>query len=325
MSVLVTGGAGFIGSHLVEKLISSQEKVFVLDDLSGTSNYNFLQELGCESLEIIKGSISDKKIVTNLMSRVSQCYHLAASLGVQRITTNPISSLENNIRGTEIILNEAAKFNVRTIFASTSEIYGKNINVPLTENSDRVLGQTNIARWTYSESKAINEFYALELFQKGEFPVTIVRFFNTVGPRQSEHYGMVMPRFINSALRNEPIIVYGDGKQTRSFCAVTDAVSAIQLLMTNSASIGEVYNLGSDTEISILELANLVLALTNSNSKIVYIEQAEVFGNNFEEPRRRVPDISKIIQAIDWRPTSEITDIILQIVSYIKSSSHPIK
>jgi UDP-glucose 4-epimerase len=244
---------------------------------------------------------------------------------VQRINTNPISSLENNIKGTEIILKEAAKFNVRTIFASTSEIYGKNINVPLTEKSDRVLGQTNIARWTYSESKAINEFYALELFHKEEFPVTIVRFFNTVGPRQSEHYGMVMPRFINSALRNEPIVVYGDGKQTRSFCAVTDAVSAIQLLMANSASIGEVYNLGSDSEISILELAKIVLTLTNSNSKIVCIEQAEVFGNNFEEPRRRVPDISKIRQAIDWKPTRDVTDIILQIVSYIKSSSHSIK
>ena len=319
MCSLVTGGAGFIGSRLVEYLIQFEQKIIVLDDFSSKTNEKFIRKLNSDRIEIIEGSVLNQKLVSNIMSGVSHCYHLAATLGVQRINSDPIVALENNIKGSEVVLTQAAKFGVRTIVASTSEIYGKNINVPLSEHSDRILGQTNIARWTYSEAKAINEFYALELYNKHKFPMSIVRFFNTVGPRQSGTYGMVMPRFIESAITNKPIYVYGDGEQTRSFCSVSDAVIALKLIIDKPESIGEVYNLGSDYEISILDLAKLIIKLTNSKSEIIHVSHSEIFGVNFEEPRRRVPDISKIKGTIDWAPIKEVSTIVLEIAQHYKT------
>ena len=216
------------------------------------------------------------------------------------------------------MLSQANKRKVRTIFASSSEVYGKNPNMPLAENSDRVLGSTKIPRWSYSEAKALDELYAFELNKKENFPVTIARFFNTVGPRQNSSYGMVLPKFVKSAMLNQPLVVFGNGLQTRSFCSVTDAVLAIESLMNSISTIGQVFNVGSPVEISILDLAAKVINLTNSNSKIVFKEYSDEFGNDFEEPLRRVPDISKIKESIAWKPTISLDNIIIETLEYIK-------
>ena len=320
MSTLITGGAGFIGSHLAGYLAAKGEQVVVLDDFSSVSN-NISESLSSNELvKIVKGSILDKNLVEKSMQSVSKCYHLAAALGVERINSDPIKSLEVNINGTENVLNAAAKFKVRTLLASSSEIYGRNPNMPLTEESDRVLGSPKIARWSYSEAKAIDEFYAFELHKKSSFEVTIARLFNTVGPGQSGTYGMVLPRFITAALSNQALIVYGDGSQSRSFCAVSDVVEALDSLMNTSESIGQAYNIGSTNEISIKELAQKVIDLTGSKSQLVFKKHSEVFGDNFEEPTRRVPDISKIFKAIGWQSKKSLDVIILEVAEYIKAN-----
>jgi UDP-glucose 4-epimerase len=268
----------------------------------------------------VSGSILDQKLVEELMQSVTKCYHLAASLGVERINNDPIKSLEVNIKGTEIVLNAASKFNVRSLLASSSEVYGRNPSMPLTEESDRVLGSPKVARWSYSEAKAIDEFYAFELNKKDAFKVTIARLFNTVGPRQSGTYGMVLPRFVKAAINNQPITVYGDGTQSRSFCSVTDVVDALVLLMDSKESIGQAFNIGSTNEITITDLAQKVIKLTNSSSKLVYKKHSEVFGDNFEEPQRRVPDISKIKQAVGWQPKQSLDEVIIEIANYFRAN-----
>ena len=291
MSTLITGGAGFIGSHLAGYLAAKGEQVLVLDDFS-SENKNILKSLSNRELvKIVKGSILDKGLVEQTMQSVTKCYHLAAALGVERINTDPIKSLEVNINGTENVLNAAAKFKVRTLLASSSEIYGRNPNMPLTEESDRVLGSPKIARWSYSEAKAIDEFYAFELYKKSALEVTISRLFNTVGPGQSGVYGMVLPRFVKAALTGQPLLVYGDGSQSRSFCAVSDVVEALDSLIGDSESAGQAYNVGSTDEISIKDLAQKVIDVTGSKSHIDFKKHSEVFGDNFEEPARRVPEI----------------------------------
>ena len=320
MKTLITGGAGFIGSHLIEYLTSKNEQVLVLDDFSGSEELNLNRSLKSDLVEVINGSILDQKLVEDLMQSVTKCYHLAASLGVERINNDPLKSLEVNIKGTEIVLNAASKFNVRSLLASSSEVYGRNPSMPLTEESDRVLGSPKIARWSYSEAKAIDEFYAFELNKKDAFKVTIARLFNTVGPRQSGTYGMVLPRFIKAAISNQPLLVYGDGSQSRSFCAVFDVVVALDDLMGTSESIGQAYNIGSTNEISIKDLAAKVIELTNSKSQIVFKKHSDVFGDDFEEPIRRVPDISKISKAIGWKPKKSLDEIILEVAEYIKAN-----
>ena len=318
MKTLVTGGAGFIGSHLAERLLLTNREVIILDDFSGGSkkNLEFAQLNG--SVEIVSGSVLDQDLVSKLMERSDQCYHLAASLGVSKINSEPFSSFNTNYFGSEIVFSQATKRKVRTIFASSSEVYGKNLNMPLAENSDRVLGATKIPRWSYSEAKALDELYAFELYKKENFPVTIARFFNTVGPRQNSSYGMVLPKFVKSALLNQPLVVFGNGLQTRSFCSVTDAIVAIELLMNSELTIGQVFNVGSSVEISILDLATKVINVTNSNSKIVLKEYSDEFGNDFEEPYRRVPDISKIKETVGWKPTISLDNIIIETIEYIK-------
>jgi UDP-glucose 4-epimerase len=273
-------------------LISKDDQILILDSSSDKTVIDLYRQFRKNKIKIITGSILNQELVIELMKSVTNCYHLAASLGVTQINNDPLKSLEVNIKGTEIVLNAASKFNVRTLFTSSSEVYGRNPNMPLTEESDRVLGSPKVARWSYSEAKAIDEFYAFELNKKDAFKVTIARLFNTVGPRQSGAYGMVLPRFIKAALSNQPLLVYGDGSQSRSFCAVSDVVVALDELMGASESIGQAYNIGSTNEISIKDLGTKVIELTNSQSQIVFKKHSEVFGDNFEEPTRRVPDIS---------------------------------
>ena len=320
MKILITGGAGFIGSHLGDHLIIKGDQVIVLDDLSGSSNDNFMGQNKSSNLKMVNGSILDQELVTKLMSGVAQCYHLAAALGVEKINNDSLKSFEVNLKGSEIVLKAAANQGVRTLLASSSEVYGKNPNMPLSEESDRVLGSPQIARWSYSEAKAMDELYAFELNKLNSFPVTIARFFNTVGPRQSGTYGMVLPRFVKAALNNQTLTVYGDGTQSRSFCSIKDAVIAIDLLMASDKSIAQAFNIGSTNEITITELAQKVIKLTNSTSEIIYKTHAEVFGDNFEEPQRRVPDISKIKKAVGWQPKQSLDEVIVEIAEYLKAN-----
>ena len=320
MKILISGGGGFIGSHLTDYLLSTGHEVLVLDDFSGASQINLNYAKESNKLSINKGSILDQDLVNNLMADVSSCYHLAASLGVEKINSEPIKSLEANLKGSEIVLNSAANNGIRTLLASSSEVYGKNPVMPLSEDSDRVLGSPQVARWSYSEAKALDELYAFELYKNKSFPVSIARFFNTVGPRQSGSYGMVLPRFVKAALNNQPLLVYGDGTQSRTFCSVTDVVKALVLLMESEESIGETFNIGSTDEITINNLAKKVIKLTNSKSEIVYKKHSEVFGDNFEEPQRRVPDISKIKRVVGWQPQTSLDNIIIEITEYMKAN-----
>jgi UDP-glucose 4-epimerase len=319
MKTLVTGGAGFIGSHLVGYLLSQGQQVVILDNFSGAGDENLKQISNTDNLSIITGSILDKDLVTKLMQGVTHCYHLAASLGVEKINYDPITSLEINLTGSQIVLSAAASQGIRTLLASTSEVYGKNPDIPLKESADRVLGAPEIARWSYSEAKAMDELHAFELYKHKSFPVTIARFFNTVGPRQSGSYGMVLPRFVKAAISNQPLIVYGDGTQSRTFCSVLDVVQALALLMDSKKSIGQAFNVGSTNEITITKLAQKVIKLTNSTSKIVYQKHSEIFGNHFEEPQRRVPEISKIKKAVGWQPKQSLDEVIVETAEYLKA------
>jgi UDP-glucose 4-epimerase len=320
MNTLVIGGAGFIGSHLLDDLVTQGNSVTVLDISESLIKGNLARYNSDKNLKVIAGSILDKSLISKLMSEATHCYQLAAALGVERINNDPIGSLEVNLQGCEIVLNAAASTGVRTLLASSSEVYGKNSKMPLSEDSDRVLGSPQIARWSYSEAKALDELYAFELHKKLSFPVTIARFFNTVGPRQSGSYGMVLPRFVKAALANQPLIVYGDGTQSRSFCSVTDVIDAIETLMDSKATIGQAFNIGSPVEITITELANKVIDLTNSKSQITYKPLSEVYGENFEEPQRRVPDISKINRAVGWQPKKSLDKVILEVADHIRAN-----
>ena len=315
MKILITGGAGFIGSHLSELLISEGNQVIALDNQSTGSAKNLNPS---SNLEVIKGSILDSNLVDSLMSKVTVCFHLAAALGVKNIVEYPLESLETNIKGSEIVLNAATKYQVRTLLASSSEVYGKNPNQPLTEDSDRVLGSPKVARWSYSEAKAVDEFYAFQLNKQKKLPVTIARLFNTVGPRQSGSYGMVLPRFVSAAVSNQPLTVYGDGSQSRTFSAVSDVVAALNELLKSDSTIGEVFNVGGNQLITIKALAEKVIKLTNSNSKIEYKTYKEVYGADFEEPNSRVPDINKIKSAIGWSPKKGLDEIISELATHMK-------
>jgi UDP-glucose 4-epimerase len=318
MKILITGGAGFIGSHLSELLISEGNQVIALDNHSTGSAKNLNPS---SNLEVIKGSILDSDLVDSLMSKVTVCYHLAAALGVKNIVEYPLESLETNIKGSEIVLNAAAKYQVRTLLSSSSEVYGKNPKQPLSEDSDRLLGSPKVARWSYSEAKAIDEFYAFQLNKQKGLPVTIARLFNTVGPRQSGSYGMVLPRFVSAALSNQPLTVYGDGTQSRTFSAVSDVVMALNGLLKTKSTIGEVFNVGGNQQITILDLAKKVIKMTNSNSEIEFKPYSDVYGSDFEEPNSRIPDISKIKGAINWSPQKGLDEIITELSEHMKKQS----
>jgi UDP-glucose 4-epimerase len=319
MKILVTGGSGFIGSHLVELLLTEGNQVVVLDDLSSSSLSNISKDIDNKNLSIIEGSILDADLIRKTLEGVDRCFHLAASLGVTNIVKNPIKALEVNIKGSEIVLGQASDLKIRTVLTSTSEIYGRNPANPLREDSDRVLGSPKISRWTYSEAKALDEFMAFHLHKESGLQVTIARLFNTVGPRQVGNYGMVLPRFIECALSQQPLTIFGDGLQTRTFTSVSEVALALNMLSESSETIGEVYNVGSSQAISILDLAKKVIKLTNSNSSIIFKPHVELFGENFEEPRERVPDVSKIYEAIGWKTVKSLDDIIIEIINTHRS------
>jgi UDP-glucose 4-epimerase len=311
MRVFITGGAGFIGSHLADHYVAAGNAVTILDNFSTGSKSNIAHLDG--KITTIDGDIRNTELVESLTKDSDLVLHMAAALGVNTILESPLESMSTNITGSEVVLNAAAKFNKRIIIASTSEIYGKNPKQPLSETDNRVVGAPQKIRWTYSDAKAIEEAMAFALHQEKKLPVTTVRLFNTVGPRQTGRYGMVVPRFVHAALKNEPITIYGDGTQSRVFCHVADAVQAIATMAATDSTIGDVYNLGGTGEVTIKQLAELVLATTGSQSPITYTPYSEAYPAGFEDIQRRVPDISKVKSAIGWGPTKDLNQIISDI------------
>lgn len=312
MKVLITGGAGFIGSHLADFYLLRGDQVTVLDNLS-TGNLDNIQPI-LENIEFINGDIRDSKIVDELVSKSDIVLHMAAYLGVKNIMENTLESIESNFTGSEVVLKAAAKHKTRIILASTSEIYGKNDQQPLNEESDRVVGAPQMIRWTYSDSKSLEEASAYVMHNRFGLPVTTARFFNTVGPRQTGQYGMVIPRFVEAALHNENLLVYGDGTQSRVFCHVQDVVNAVDLLARNDQTIGDYFNVGGIGEISILDLAHKVIEMTDSKSKIEFVDYSDAYEFGFEDMQRRVPDISKIANKVGWKPTLNLENILLDVI-----------
>jgi UDP-glucose 4-epimerase len=310
MKLLITGGAGFIGSHLCESALAQGHSVIALDDLSTGDSNNLKDCINNPKFTLAKGSILDEALVEKLTDSVDGVMHFAAAVGVQKILKDPRGSLITNIQGTEIVLGTAARLKKKAMLASSSEIYGKNSTMPLTESSDRVLGSPLVARWTYSEAKAIDEAFTRSLFEDDGFQVSIVRLFNTVGPRQSPAYGMVIPRFFKAALTNEPLVIHGDGTQQRVFGHVDDAVSAIFSLWNSDRGYGEAFNVGGFEETSINDLAKRIIALTNSNSEITYQSYEELAKDGFEDLARRVPSTEKITKLTSWRPTKDLQAIL---------------
>ena len=308
MKVFITGGAGFIGSHLCDALIARGDEVSILDNLSTGSKENIAHLDG--KIKVSQGDIRDQSLVELLVADSELVLHMAAALGVDNILENPIESISTNFYGSEIVLGAALKFNKRILIASTSEIYGKNTKQPLSETDDRVIGTPQKLRWTYSDAKALEEATAHFLFLTKQLRVTTIRFFNTVGPRQTGKYGMVIPRFVRAAIENTPLKIFGDGSQSRVFCHVGDSVKAILALAVNDKTIGEVFNIGGEGEISILELAKLIIKQTNSKSEITFTDYEDAYAAGFEEMARRVPDISKLTNFTGWEPKLGLNAII---------------
>lgn len=320
MRVLVTGGAGFIGSHLCERLIQSGHTVTALDNLS-TGNKSNLKELqGHKNFSLVVGSILDEKILQSLANNADYIFHLAAAVGVFNIVKKPLESLQTNIRGTENVLIVAESEKIPVFLASSSEVYGKNTSDALNEADDRILGSPTTLRWSYSEAKAIDESLAYAYYVEKKLEIRIVRFFNTVGPRQLGAYGMVVPRFVQAALTNQPITIYGDGKQTRCFAHVYDVIDAIMETAFSTLTIGKVLNIGNEFEISINDLANQIILETNSTSSITYLQYEEAYGDGFEDMERRVPSIELIRSLVGWTPKRNLTTIIGDISAEMKSS-----
>jgi UDP-glucose 4-epimerase len=313
MRVFITGGAGFIGSHLADHYVNAGHIVTLLDNFSTGSKLNIAHLEG--KVTTVDGDIRDIELIDQLIKDSDLVLHMAAALGVNTILESPLESMSTNITGSEVVLNAAVKHNKRIIIASTSEIYGKNPKQPLSETDDRVVGAPQKIRWTYSDAKAIEEAMAFALYQEKNLPVTTVRLFNTVGPRQTGRYGMVVPRFVHAALKNQPITIYGDGTQSRVFCHVADAVHAIATLAATDSTIGDVYNVGGTGEVTIKQLAEQVLSLTGSKSEITYTPYSDAYPAGFEDIQRRVPDISKINGAIGWAATKDLKQIISDIAA----------
>jgi UDP-glucose 4-epimerase len=320
MRILVTGGAGFIGSHLSERLTLDGHDVTVLDNFSTGLKSNVSDLLPQKSFKLIEGSVLDIALLESLFKEADYVFHLAAAVGVFNIIRSPIESLLTNIRGTENILEAGLATNVPIFLTSSSEVYGKNTSDSLKESDDRVLGSPTSLRWSYSEAKAIDESLAYAYFTEKQLETRIVRFFNTVGPRQLGAYGMVLPRFVKAALANEPIYVYGDGNQTRCFAHVQDVVEAVIAIAFAENTIGKVINIGNDFEISINELAQKIIDETGSRSEIIFISYEEAYGDGFEDMERRVPNIDLINQLVGWKPKRDLTTIISDISAEMKKN-----
>lgn len=310
MRALITGGAGFVGSHLAETLLRNGHEVTVIDDLSTGSIRNISHLKRQPAFSYVIASVMERTILAELIDDCDVVFHLAAAVGVRLIVESPVRTLETNVRGTELVLEAAAKKGKKVLITSTSEVYGKSNKIPFQEDDDLLIGPPVCGRWSYACSKAMDEFLALAYHREKQLPVVIVRLFNTVGPRQVGTYGMVLPRFVNWALRGEPITIHGDGGQSRCFGWVGDVASALMRLVETESTLGSVFNIGSDEEVTINRLAELVKEVTESDSEIIHVPYETAYGPNFEDMRRRVPDLSKIREAVDYSPTKSLREIV---------------
>jgi UDP-glucose 4-epimerase len=315
---LITGGAGFIGSHLTERLLEQGERVVLLDNLSTGSMENIRHLKGSERLEYHLDGIENRQLLAELVDDADVIIHLAAAVGVKLIVESPVRTIETNVNGTQLILEAACKKKKLLLIASTSEVYGKNTQVPFHEDADLVLGPTTKGRWSYAASKALDEFLALSYWKEKKQPVIVARFFNTVGPRQTGRYGMVLPNFVKHALDNKPIEVYGDGKQSRCFCDVRDTVEALLRLIPLERAIGEVVNIGNTEEVSIESLAKIVKQRTSSNSPIHFVPYDKAYEPGFEDMMRRVPCIDKLVSLTSFRPQTSLAQIIDRVAAYFR-------
>jgi len=320
LKALVTGGAGFIGSHLSERLLKSGHQVWVIDDLSTGRLANIAHLQSHPSFHLAVETILNETVMDRLLSECDVIYHLAAAVGVELIVKRPVETIERNILGTEVVLRLAKRYLRKVLITSTSEIYGKSEKVPFDEDDDRVLGPTTRSRWSYSSSKAIDEFLALAYYKEKKLETVIMRLFNTVGPRQTGQYGMVIPRFVKQALSGEPITVYGDGGQVRCFTYVDDVVDAAMKLMESPAAIGQVFNIGNDQSVTITELAKKIKALTNSSSEIVFIPYDKAYEQGFEDMRIRVPNLSKAKRTIGYEPKIQLDEILHKVVEHFRQN-----
>lgn len=315
MRALVTGGAGFIGSHLCETLVGRGDKVFVLDDLS-TGRFENIEHLG--DVETIVDTTMNQEIVRDLVREVDVVYHLAATVGVNLVVNHPIQTIVNNIRGTETVLEETCRYRRKLLVTSTSEVYGKGSKEIFSEEDDRVIGPTHLTRWCYAASKEIDEFLALAYWREKRHPVVVVRLFNTVGPRQTGRYGMVIPNLVRQALANEPLTVFGDGKQSRCFTYVGDVVPALVKLMDSAQCNGEVFNIGSRMRVTIEDLAKMIIERTGSTSELRYIPYSEAYGEGYEDMRHREPNLEKIKRAIGYEPQTSLEQLLDKVIEHIR-------
>jgi UDP-glucose 4-epimerase len=315
---LITGGAGFIGSHLAESLIQRGDHVVLLDNLSTGSMENIRHLKGSERLQYFLDSLDNRQLLAELVDEADVVVHLAAAVGVRLIVESPVRTIETNVNGTQHVLEAASKKRKLVLTASTSEVYGKNTHVPFREDADLVLGPTTKGRWSYAASKALDEFLALSYWKEKKLPVIVVRLFNTVGPRQTGRYGMVLPNFVEQALGGAPITVYGSGKQSRCFCDVRDCVEALTRLMATQRAIGEVVNIGNTEEITIEDLARLVKERTGSASPITYVPYDQAYEPGFEDMQRRVPCIEKLADLTGFRPKTALPEIIDRVTAYFR-------
>lgn len=318
MKVFITGGAGFIGSHLAERLLAEGTSVVILDDLSTGGIENIEHLIGRPGFDYRVGTVMDAPLVAELVDRCDVTVHLAAAVGVRLIVERPVHTIETNVHGTEVVLRAVARKRKPILLASTSEVYGKSAKVPFAEGDDLTMGATQHSRWAYACSKALDEWLALAYAREQGVPVIVVRLFNTVGPRQTGRYGMVLPSFVQQALAGEPITVYGTGQQTRCFAHVKDVVEALARLMREPAAINEVFNIGSDHEVSINELADVVRSAAASDSSVIHVPYEEAYAEGFEDMQRRVPDVRKLERTIGFRPVTPLEEIVADVVAHVR-------
>ncbi len=319
MKSLITGGAGFIGSHLAEELLSRGEEVFIVDNLSTGSIDNIKHLKDNKNFTMVIDSVLNKPVLEELISKADRIFHLAAAVGVKLIMERPVDTIETNVLGTENVLNLANKYHKKVLVASTSEVYGKHKDHTLSEMNNMVLGPTKKRRWAYACTKALDEFLSFAYHEEKKLPVVVVRFFNTIGPKQTGQYGMVVPKFIKSALLNNPITVFGDGTQSRSFTYVKDAIRAVLMLMEKPEAEGDVFNIGDGREITILELAKKIKKMTSSSSAITFVSYDDAYGKGFEDMERRAPDISKIRKFIGYEPSINLDQVLEIIIQHMKN------